>query len=51
MFHGLASNWRVYLHTTNDKLEHITARSVYVGYRFIFEYLTELEILGCRNFQ
>jgi Zn-dependent M28 family amino/carboxypeptidase len=50
-FHGLAPNWRTFLHGSNDKLENIEARSVYVGYRFIFEYLTELEITGCRNFQ
>jgi Zn-dependent M28 family amino/carboxypeptidase len=48
-FHGLAPNWRTFLHTSNDKLENVEPRSVYVGYRFIFEYITELEILGCRQ--
>lgn len=50
-FHGLGTNWRNYLHTTNDRLENLDARSVYVGYRFIFEYLIELETIGCRKFQ
>lgn len=49
-FHGLGTNWKNFLHTTNDKPEHVNARSVYVGYRFIFEYLAELESVGCRTY-
>lgn len=50
-FHGLAYNWRNFLHSSNDKLENVNARSVYIGYRFVLEYIIELENLGCREFK
>lgn len=46
-FSGLAGDWQNYLHSSNDKLEKINMKSVYLGYRFGLAYLAKLDASSC----
>lgn len=50
-FHGMAANWKEYLHTENDREENIKLRSVYLGYRFGLSFLHRLDVVACGAFR
>ncbi|MGI8556236.1 MAG: M28 family metallopeptidase [Pyrinomonadaceae bacterium] len=50
-FDGLSNNWQKFLHTSNDKLENINPASVFVGYRFVLNYVVKIDALGCHDFK
>lgn len=50
-FDGLSGNWQKFLHTSNDKIENINSQSVYLGYRFILNYIAKIDALGCGAFK
>ena len=50
-FDGLSDNWKKFLHTANDKVENVNPTSVFIGYRFILNYLTKIDASDCGTFK
>jgi Zn-dependent M28 family amino/carboxypeptidase len=50
-FHGLDGKWQNYLHNKEDKVEKINMQSVYVGYRFILNFLAKIDAEDCGSFR
>lgn len=45
--HGLTKNWRLYLHTSSDKVANVKIESVYLGYRFVLAALVSIDTSAC----
>ena len=50
-FHGLSDKWKDYLHGSKDKLEYVNAQSVYIGYRYGFNFLANIDKSDCGIFR
>ena len=50
-FHGLSNKWPEILHSSNDKLEKVNIRAVYVAFQFAALYLNRLEPRPCAVFR
>ena len=50
-FHGLDGKWETYLHNKEDKIEKINMQSVFIGYRFVLNFLVKIDSEGCQNFR
>ena len=50
-FHGLDGKWQTYLHNKEDKIEKINMQSVFIGYRFVLNFVIKLDGEGCQNFR
>jgi Zn-dependent M28 family amino/carboxypeptidase len=50
-FTGLNSDWRNYLHSSNDKLKNIKMDSVFAGYRLLLPFLIEIDKPACDAFR
>lgn len=45
--HGLTKNWRMYLHSSSDKVSNVKIESVYLGYRFVLAALISIDSAAC----
>jgi hypothetical protein len=50
-FVGLSDNWEKYLHSPNDKIQNVNMTSVYLGYRYILNYLVKIDTMDCKAFK
>jgi len=50
-FHGVANNWRDYLHTSKDKIENVKPESVLMGYNFGLLFVSRIDQGVCGMFR
>lgn len=50
-FHGLSNDWAKYLHSSNDKIENVNVKSVYLGYRFTLAFIGKVDEAACAEFK
>lgn len=49
--HGLNDKWQNYLHSSNDKIESVNMKAVYIAYRYGLNYLIKVDAKGCADFR
>jgi Zn-dependent M28 family amino/carboxypeptidase len=49
--HGLTKKWRLYLHTSSDKVSNVNLESVYLGYRFVLAALVSIDTAACNAYR
>lgn len=49
--HGLKGDWQKYLHSSNDKIENVNMKSIYIGYRYAMNFLVKVDAKGCGDFR
>lgn len=49
--HGLNGNWQNFLHSSNDKIENVNMKAVYVAYRYGLNYVVKVDGKGCGEFR
>lgn len=49
--HGLNDKWQNFLHSSNDKIENVNMKAVYISYRYGLNYLAKIDAKGCGDFR
>lgn len=49
--HGMNGDWKGFLHSSNDKIENVNMKAVYVAYRYGLNYIVKFDTRGCADFR
>jgi Zn-dependent M28 family amino/carboxypeptidase len=50
-FSGLDPHWQEFLHTSKDQLKNVNVKSVWIGYRLVLPFITEIDKQPCSAFR